>query len=252
MAKYLSLNQLNEGLNDALETYFPKRSTLPRAAYHAVSALIYAGIKVRRAVFSGEVQVNERIVEYPAVLRWIAPQGTVLDIGSVSSRLPLQLASLGYDVHCVDTRAYGFQHPRLEVHQSDLFEWMPPMTFDSVLLVSVIEHFGLGVYGDLKFPEADREAVQRITPWIKDGGQLLVTVPFGKAGIIAKHRIYDMARLKSLFADFEWVDQLYCRRVDGDWAPCPAEELAQVESPDLPPNGVAMLHLRKAGPPPHR
>ena len=247
MPKYLALSQMNEDLNEAFETYFRPLGLLSRACYHGFSALVYAGFKARRLLFGGTVTVNERIVEYAAVLRWLVPAGSVLDIGAVSSRMPLELASLGYDVHCLDTRPYPFRHPNLQVHQSDMFAWTAPRSFDTVLLVSVVEHLGLGVYGDLQLPDADRAAVERITPWLKQGGQLLVTVPFGKAGLTRKHRIYDQERLRRVFRDFEWVDAIYCRRTDAGWQPCAAEDLAEVESPDLPPRGVAMLHLRKQG-----
>jgi hypothetical protein len=47
------------------------------------------------------------------------------------------------------------------------------------VLVSAIEHFGLGEYGDSVMPDAGRHAVRTIAPWLKDGGQLLGSVPFG-------------------------------------------------------------------------
>jgi hypothetical protein len=48
-----------------------------------------------------------------------------------------------------------------------------------IVLVSAIEHFGLGEYGDSVMPDAGRHAVRTIAPWLKDGGQLLGSVPFG-------------------------------------------------------------------------
>ncbi|MCX6043774.1 MAG: DUF268 domain-containing protein [Chloroflexi bacterium] len=241
----MSFNQANEQFNDAFETYFPNLNPVTKWPYQATTLALSQGNKLRARLFGGQLQVNERIVEYPQVLRWIRPQGRVLDIGCVSSRLPIQLASLGYEVHGLDTRAYTFKHPNFVFHQTDLFKWSPPQPFDIILLISVIEHFGLGGYGDLVLPNADREAVGKIAQWLAPGGQLLVSLPFGQAGITTKHRIYDSTRLAMLFADFTWVEQTYFRRVDGAWLPSSAAELSTVASPDLPPNGVAILHLCK-------
>ena len=99
----MSLNQMNEQLNDAFETYFPKFGPLRRFAYKLINLLLLKGLRLRTRVFAGCLLVNERIVEYPQIFQWLRPGSVVLDIGCVTSRLPIQLASLGYEVHGVDT-----------------------------------------------------------------------------------------------------------------------------------------------------
>ncbi len=240
----MSVNQMNEQLNDAFETYFPHLNGLTRWPYYASTLALSAAHKVRARLFGGRVLVNERIVEYPLILRWLRSEGRILDIGCVSSRLPIQLASLGYTVHGLDTRAYPFHHPNFTFHQADLFRWEPKAPYDTIILLSTLEHFGLGGYGDLVLPDADREALARIIPWLAPNGQLLVSLPFGKAGITPKHRIYDQSRLKLMFADFEWIDQAYFQRVNDAWVPGSAEQLSDVASPTLPLSGVAILNLR--------
>lgn len=243
----MSLNQVNQEFNDAFETYFPKQNPLVRLAYGVLTVGLSGGLKLRRRLFGGRVLVNERIVEYPQILRWLRPQGTALDIGCVSSRLPIQLASLGYTVHGVDVRPYPFHHPNFTFHRADLFTWTPPQRYDILLLISAIEHFGIGGYGDLQLEDADFQALERITPWLAPGGQLLVSLPFGQAAVTDKHRIYDQARLTRLFADFIWVEEAYFQRIDGAWRPSTAAALAEVASPGLPTNGVAILHLQPKG-----
>lgn len=241
----MAINQLNEDLNDAFETYFPKMNTALRLPYGASTLALRWAMKARARLFGGTVRVNERIVEYPQILRWLPEGGAVLDIGCVSSRLPIQLASMGYAVHGLDTRAYPYTHPNFTFFRSDLFQWQAPRQYDIVCLVSVIEHFGLGGYGDFVTTDADFQAMARIREWLAPGGVLLMSVPYGQAGITPKHRIYDRARLEQLVGGLTREREIYYKRVDGAWMTSSAEALAQVASPELPPNGVAILRLRK-------
>jgi SAM-dependent methyltransferase len=241
----MSLNQTSEHLNDAFEEYFPALGPFRGPAYNILTRLLLAALRLRTRLFGGRVVVNERIVEYPQILRWVNPRGVVLDIGCVSSRLPIQLASLGYEVHGVDPRPYPFQHANFHFHQADIFDWSPDRLFDIIILVSTLDHFGLGVYGDRVLPDADKKAVKIISEWLSENGQLLVTVPFGKACVTERHRVFDMDRLRYLFSSFEWVNEKYCRRAGNSWLPCPAEDLRDVPSPGMPPNGVALLNLRR-------
>jgi SAM-dependent methyltransferase len=237
---------MNEQLNDAFETYFPRMSLPFRFFYLGLTVMLLLGFRLRKWVFGGRLLANERIVEYPQVLRWIKPGGSVLDIGCASSRLPIQLASLGYDVHGLDVREYPSEHPNFHFHQEDLFTWKPQRTFDTVLMISTLEHLGMGDYGDLVIPDADKQAVATISKWLSPGGHLLVSVPFGKASITWRHRVYDMEHLQFLFSAFNWVDHKYFRRIDGHWMPSSTAELAEIDSPGLPVNGVALLLLEKA------
>ena len=239
----MGLNQMNESLNEAFETYFPRLGTAARAVDRTLSFTLLRAFRIRNALFRGRVLVNERIVEYPMMFRWLKDGGRVLDIGCASSRLPIQLASMGFEVHGLDTRHYAFDHPNFEFHQSDLFHWKPEGSYDTIFLVSVIEHFGLGGYGDLVLPDADRQAVQRISQWLAEGGQLLVSVPFGRSGVTPKHRVYDSARLEHVFGDLEWKRQAYFWRKDEHWIPGRARDIERIPSPDMPPNGVAILEF---------
>jgi len=235
---------MNEQLNDAFETYFPKFGPLKRFAYKMANSLLLKALRLRTHVFGGRLLVNERIVEYPQIFQWIRPGSVILDIGCVSSRLPIQLASLGYEVHGLDTRPYPFRHPNFRFHKADIFEWSPEQSFDIILMVSTLEHFGLGIYGDLVLSEADKKAIERISNWLSEGGRLLVTVPFGKPAVIKKHRIYDLERLKHIFSNFKWVEQRYFKRFEGSWLPSNAEELREVASLEFPASGVALLNLQ--------
>jgi SAM-dependent methyltransferase len=242
----MSLNNASEHFNDAFELYFPRQRVLQRAAFKVANLTALNALRLRRRLFRGQLLVNERIVEYPLVFQWMKPAGRVLDIGCVSSRLPIQLASLGYDVHALDTRRYGFRHPNLTFHHSDLFRWTPPARYDVILLISVIEHFGLGAYGDVVMADADKQAIDLIVQWLKPDGQLLVSVPFGCGAVTRKHRIYDSDRLEHVFGGLRRVQQRYFVRKNGAWLPGDPAEIEKIPSPDLPTNGVAILDMRRS------
>jgi SAM-dependent methyltransferase len=240
----MSMDQANPDFNDAIEKYFSAAGKIAGAAGRVVQGL--EALRVR--ALGGRILINERIVEYPMVFRLLLPRGRVLDVGCVSSRLPLQLASLGYEVHGVDLRPYPLSHPNFTFHQVDLLQ--PPLpfqaaSFDIVTAVSCVEHFGLGAYRDTIETGGDQRILGILHGLLKPEGQLLLTVPFGRRGQTAKHRIYDSAGLQRILQGFVIRAAHYFRRHEGGWAPATAEELAEVASPDLPVNGVAVLDCRK-------
>lgn len=195
--------------------------------------------------------VNERIIEYPQIFQWLKPSGVVLDVGCVSSRLPIQLASLGFEVYGIDLGDYPCRHPKFHFYKVNLFEWTPPRKFDIVIFLSTLEHLGLGVYGEKKQADenTDKKAIDRVYEWMPTGGQLLVSVPFGKLEVTGKHRIYDSTRLRFVFPEnkFRWVEEKYFARMNENWLPSSAEALKNVASSFLPTNGVAILNLEKHG-----
>ena len=65
----MAFNQLNEELNDAFETYFPKMNPAVRLPYGATTRALAWGMKARTRLFGGQIKVNERIVEYPQRFR---------------------------------------------------------------------------------------------------------------------------------------------------------------------------------------
>lgn len=250
---------MNEEFNDIAQVYFPRFSAARRFFYDALTSLTLKLMRFRRWFFGGTRLTNERVVEYAQMLQWIRPGGKaaadgeprqrrVLDVGCVSSRLPLQLASLGYDVYGVDLSDYQpVSHPQFHFYKENLFTWKPPVQFDAVILLSTLEHIGHGAYGDKKDAGGDAKAIDLIFQWLVPGGQILISVPFGAAGETAKHRIYNSSALLNLFpsARFRWVNQQYFQRIGGAWFPVPQSALADIQSPSLPVNGVAVLDLER-------
>ena len=176
--------------------------------------------------------VNERIVETPFVMAHLGalPVGArILDVGADESTVSFSLASLGYDVTALDLNGYPFEHPNLQVVTAPLEQFDPPTPFDAIVCLSSIEHFGLGAYGpDSHDLAADVDAMTRLREMTRRGGRLVLTTPYGDAGINALERTYDDDGLGRLLA--AWDDpviSIAVKRSDTTWSPRRDGEIVQ-------------------------
>jgi SAM-dependent methyltransferase len=192
-------------------------------------------------VFKGQLLINERIVEYAVALRWLPESGRVLDVGCVTSRFPLQLAALGYDVWGVDVRPYPLTHRNFHFVQSDLFEWDTNERFDVITAISTIEHFGIGRWGDRREGGGDRLLLERLARLARPGGMLLASVPFGRPGLTPLHRVYDWESLGKLFSGLPIRRYAFFRRDGRDWIPSTLEEAGAQPFDELPVRAVVVL-----------
>ncbi len=161
-------NGLLQSLLGSLPFYFIRRS-------------LYRHTPVRR-MMTRRNSLNERLAEYPYVFSQLAKYPeikTVLDIGSAFSLLPIQLATLGYQVTGLDIIDSGdTYHPNFVQVVSDLFDnKIPDNSFDAVISISTIEHMGFGVFGDKVIPDADVRAFEIVHRLLKSGGIAVITVP---------------------------------------------------------------------------
>jgi hypothetical protein len=61
----------------------------------------------------------------------------------------------------------------------------------------VIEHIGLGRYGEALDPDGDLKAIRELVRVLAAGGNLLVVVPVGRPRIqFNAHRIYDYVEFR--------------------------------------------------------
>lgn len=163
--------------------------------------------------------VNERIVEQPFVQGAIAaltPGAAVVDVGGSESVMALALASLGYSVTVVDPAGYPFEHPNLSVFEGPLEDFRPDERVDAVVLLSAIEHFGIGAYrnGPDEDPDADLAAMDLVHDLLSDDGVLVLTTPFGPWSVNELERTYDEDRLRKLLSRFEIDHVSIGRRID--------------------------------------
>lgn len=103
---------------------------------------------------------------------------------------------------------------------------LPDGSFDCVVSLCALEHFGLGRYGDPFDPDADVKAASEMVRVLRPGGSLIVStaVTRGKPTIAFNaHRIYDMGMITHLFSNLSLVDELFVSR---DHGPCSFESLS--------------------------
>ena len=193
-----------------------------------------------------EVHANERIIEVPFVLQRIPQGAKVLDVGSSSSALALQLACLDYQVSAIDVRQYPFTHKNLTFYQEDISRSsIPKESHDCALLISTLEHMGLGAYGDSK-GMSDREFLNTVASYVKPSGQIFITFPFGTRYEGSWYRVYDSESLGILLQGYGIVGKLFAKRTSLlSFEMCGESELCTMKSESLPVNGVAMIDLRK-------
>jgi hypothetical protein len=206
---------------------------------HALSLLHHDG-----TVRIGEV--NERIVEVPWVMGMatsLAPGSLVLDFGATESTVSLSLACLGLDVIAADLRPYPFRHPRIENLVGPIEQWDgPDRPLDAVVCVSALEHVGLGAYGETETTgDLDRQIVERFATWLKPGGEIAFTAPYGAWQVDELQRVYDDEHLDALFEGWEITHRVICVQTGPDTWDRVEEEPAWMPGE----HGVVLLRARR-------
>jgi len=81
----------------------------------------------------------------------------------------------------------------------------PTRSVDSLSCMHVIEHIGLGRYGEPIDPLGDTKATRELARVLNIGGSLLFVVPIGARALIEfnAHRIYTYQEVLNLFPDLE-------------------------------------------------
>ncbi len=180
--------------------------------------------------------INERILEHPFVLgaaSSLPPGSRILDIGGAESTIGLSLASLGYLVTVIEPQGYPFAHANLEVAEVPLEDFTSEHQFDAVILLSTIEHFGIGHYANNpeRDERADLDGVAIVASLLVETGKLILTTPFGPAEVNDVERIYDRERLLNLIQGFELERTVIgVRTDDGNWV-AESNELSEPAGP---------------------
>jgi hypothetical protein len=110
----------------------------------------------------------------------------------------------------IPIRFYDLHPPKLElnglkVEKADLTDLpFPNNSIRSLSSMHVLEHIGLGRYGDPIDPQADLKAIVELKRVLAQGGHLLLVVPIGKPKVIFNaRRIYGYQQIISYFYPFQ-------------------------------------------------
>ena len=166
----------------------------------------------------------ERSREYEFVMKYFMPllaipkklrkNIRILDVGGAESRLSKFLAEQGFDVYVIDIREDDYGSARFI--KANILEYdFPEGFFDIIVAISTVEHVGLPCYGqELIDRDGDVKALRKLKSWLRSGGLLLLTLPFG----VPHHppdfeRVYNLETLRSrvLFVGWDVVEcRFYC------------------------------------------
>lgn len=123
---------------------------------------------------------NERAIEIPIALAWLAeqmlPEDTVLEVGNVLSHyLDVPLHRTVLDRYGVDdTGARGVELDQVEA--LDVFDWVQPA--DLIVSISTLEHVRWD-RPEEKIPGGSFAAIAHLRALLRPQGRMLVTIPLG-------------------------------------------------------------------------
>lgn len=109
---------------------------------------------------------------------------------------------------CWDIRPPNFQLPRFEFRQGSILD-LPVLdkSIGSLSCLNVVEHVGLGRYGDSVNPEGTNQAIKELQRVLATGGQLLFSVPIGREHTCFNaHRVLHPLQPINIFNNLQLVD----------------------------------------------
>ena len=108
----------------------------------------------------------------------------------------------------------------------------PSDSIASLSCMHVIEHIGLGRYGDPLDPDGDLKAISELVRVLAPGGDLLVATPVGRPRVeFNAHRVYDHEAFARYFAPLELVEfSLIEEHGDGGLIVAPPPSRVRAES----------------------
>lgn len=117
-------------------------------------------------------------------------------ICTVSAFVPIRF----YDYRPADLRLSN-----LTCGAADLLSLpFPDRSINSLSCMHVVEHIGLGRYGDPLDPEGDRKAMRELERVLAPEGTLLIVVPVGRPRVCFNaHRIYSFHQVREAFGNLQ-------------------------------------------------
>jgi SAM-dependent methyltransferase len=122
-----------------------------------------------------------------------------------------------FKIDFVDVRPPNIEYPNVNLITGDVTH-LPysDNSLDSLSMLHVLEHLGLGRYGDTVDEAADLKAAYEISRVMKTGGLFYLVTPTGKPSIhYNAHRVYSVDMVKQLFNGFELQKFDFLKERDG-------------------------------------
>ena len=117
----------------------------------------------------------------------------------VSAFIPVRF----FDYRPPDLQLHGLKMGRVDLHQLPF----PDSSILSLSCMHVVEHVGLGRYGDPLDPEGDLKAISELKRVTAVGGDLLFVVPVGQGKLMFNaHRIYGYDQILGCFDGFDVIE----------------------------------------------
>ena len=164
---------------------------------------------------------SDRTVEY-AWVKDKLPTGTgfVLDVGcGQRAHMSKHAVQKGYTVVGIDLCPVVYKHNKFTLIEGDLLKHnFKGQTFDAILNISSIEHFGLkGRYGITRNRgDADTRGMKKLHSLLKPNGIMILTIPLGLDAVHSPHhRVYGRERLPELLGGYRIKHQFYWSKKDG-------------------------------------
>lgn len=132
------------------------------------------------------------------------------DVGS--SAKTMGILSQFVPITMIDIRPIQLELPNLFFKKGSILELpFEDNSIESLSSLCVVEHIGLGRYGDTIDPFGSEKAIKELKRVLKIGGILLVSVPIDSENKIYfnAHRAFTKAYILELFEEFEVMDEKY-------------------------------------------
>ena len=123
-----------------------------------------------------------------------------VDVGS--SALTLSVLSATTETLHIDFRPLGAELPGLRCEAGDILDLkLADASVQSLSSLHVIEHIGLGRYGDPIDPQGSRKAAAQLARVLAPGGRLYVSAPVGRERTCFNaHRVFAPETVLEMFA----------------------------------------------------
>lgn len=140
--------------------------------------------------------------------RALARLRPAVHVDIASSLYFASIASAFIPVRYYEYRPVDLQLPNFTCGTADLTTLpFADRSISSLSCMHVVEHVGLGRYGDALDPDGDLQAMSELARVLAPAGNLLFVVPVGRPRVqFNAHRIYGFDQVRDAFADLDLVE----------------------------------------------